>query len=47
MMMMNLFLKILYLINFGETWRPKIMKVNNNTGEITEIFPNTDGSEWF
>ena len=33
-------------INFGETWRPKLMKVHNNTGEITEIFPNTDGSEW-
>ena len=22
------------------------MKVNNNDGTITEIFPNTDGSEW-
>ena len=33
-------------INFGETWRPKIMKVHDTTGVITEIFPNTVGNEW-
>lgn len=42
----NFILKDFIPVNFGETWRPQLLKVHTSNGTITEIFPNTSGSEW-